>query len=71
MVMNYGDDAIDGRHGKVIPGRHGEAWLLDEFGGWGKVRLFAAPTRELAELYDTNPARARRREHSAAQRVSR
>ena len=40
--------AIDSRHGKVIPGREGEAWVLDEFGGWGKVRLFSAPTRELA-----------------------
>ena len=60
-MPNYGDDAIDGRHGKVIPGREGEAWVLDEFGGWAKVRLFSAPTRELAELYDTNPARKRMR----------
>jgi hypothetical protein len=45
----------------VIPGREGEGWLLDEFGGWGKVRLFSAPTGELAELYDTNPQRKRAR----------
>jgi tRNA threonylcarbamoyladenosine modification (KEOPS) complex Cgi121 subunit len=57
----YGDDAIDDRHGKVIPGREGEAWLLDELGGWGKVRLFSAPTYELAQLYDTNPQRKRAR----------
>ena len=61
QVMNYGDDSIDARHGKVIAGREGEAWMLDEFGGWGKVRLFSAPTRELAELYDTNPQRKRMR----------
>lgn len=60
-MPNYGDDSIDSRHGKVIPGREGEAWVLDEFGGWGKVRLFSAPTRELAELYDTNPQRKRMR----------
>jgi hypothetical protein len=61
-MPNYGDDSIDGRHGKVIPGREGEAWFLDEFGGWGKVKLFGAPTRELAELYDTNPHRKRQRQ---------
>jgi hypothetical protein len=60
-IPHYGDDSIDPRHGKVIPGREGEAWVLDEFGGWGKVRLFSAPTRELAELYDTNPQRKRAR----------
>jgi hypothetical protein len=60
-MPNYGDDSIDSRHGKVIPGREGEAWVLDEFGGWGKVRLFSAPTLELAELYDTNPQRKRAR----------
>jgi hypothetical protein len=58
---NYGDDSIDSQHGKVIPGREGEAWVLDEFGGWGKVRLFSAPTPELARLYDTNPRRKRMR----------
>jgi hypothetical protein len=61
QMMNHGDDSIDGRHGKVIPGREGEAWVLDEFGGWGKVRLFSAPTAQLAELYDTNPQRKRMR----------
>jgi hypothetical protein len=60
-MPNYGDDSIDSRHGKVIPGREGEAWVLDEFGGWGKVRLFSAPTAQLAELYDTNPQRKRAR----------
>lgn len=63
---NYGDDSIDSRHGKVIPGREGEAWHLDEFGGWGKVKLFGAPTRELAELYDTNPYRKRMRNRISA-----
>ncbi|MDQ2638391.1 MAG: ATP-binding protein [Actinomycetota bacterium] len=61
QVANYGDDSIDSRHGRVIPGREGEAWVLDEFGGFGKVRLFAPPNAELAELYDTNPYRARQR----------
>ena len=61
-MPNYGDDSIDSRHGKVIAGREGEAWYLDEFGGWGKVKLFSAPTRELAELYDTNPHRKRQRQ---------
>ena len=65
-MPNYGDDSIDSRHGKVIPGREGEAWFLDEFGGWGKVRLFGAPTRELAELYDTNPHRKRQRQRISA-----
>ena len=62
---NYGDDSIDARHGKVIAGRQGEAWVLDEFGGFGKVRLFAAPTAELAALYDTNPVRGRQRARTA------
>jgi hypothetical protein len=61
QVPNYGDDTVDTRHGKVIAGREGEAWMLDEFGGFGKVRLFAAPTTDLAELYDTNPQRERQR----------
>jgi hypothetical protein len=39
----------------VIPGREGEAWFLDEFGGFGKVGLFAAPTAALAAALDTNP----------------
>lgn len=60
QVSHHGDDGIDSRHGKVIRGREGEAWVLDEFGGFGKVRLFSAPTAELAQLYDTNPERARR-----------
>jgi hypothetical protein len=65
QVSNYGDDSIDSSHGRVIPGREGEAWVLDEFGGWGKVRLFSAPTAELAELYDTNPQRERLRARRA------
>jgi hypothetical protein len=65
QVASYGDDAIDSRHGKVIAGREGEAWVLDEFGGFGKVRLFGAPTAELAELYDTNPHRERQRSRKA------
>ena len=45
------------RYGTVIPGREGEAWFLDEFGGFGKVGLFAAPTAALAAALDTNPRR--------------
>ena len=48
QLVDHGDDAIDTRYGKVIPGREGEAWFLDEFGGFGKVGLFEAPTAELA-----------------------
>jgi len=68
QLPNYGDDTIDSRHGRVIPGREGEAWVLDEFGGFGKVRLFCAPTAELAQLYDTNPARERQRQRRQARR---
>jgi hypothetical protein len=59
QLMDHGDDAIDTRHGKVVAGREGEAWFLDEFGGFGKLRLFAAPTTELAAKFDTNPHRNR------------
>jgi hypothetical protein len=45
----------------VVVGRQGEAWYLDEFGGFGKVRLFSAPTDRLVRQYDTNPHRNRRR----------
>jgi len=61
QMVDHGDDAFDTRHGTVIPGRHGEAWFLDEFGGFGKVRLFAAPTPQLAARFDTNPHRCARR----------
>jgi len=47
------------RHGTVIPGRAGEAWFLDEFGGFGEVSLFEAPTTLLARRFDTNPHRTR------------
>jgi hypothetical protein len=57
-LVDHGDDAIDSRYGKVISGREGEAWFLDEFGGFGKVRLFEAPTMRLAAQLDTNPQRA-------------
>lgn len=57
-LVDHGDDTIDSRYGAVIPGREGEAWYLDEFGGFGKVGLFAAPTTELAAALDTNPRRA-------------
>ncbi len=56
-LVDHGEDGIDSRYGSVIPGREGEAWLLDEFGGFGKVGLFAAPTSELAAALDTNPRR--------------
>ena len=61
QLVDHGDDAIDTRHGKVIAGREGEAWFLDEFGGFGKVRLFEAPSSTLAARYDTNPHRNRQR----------
>jgi hypothetical protein len=57
-LVDHGDDAIDTRYGTVIPGREGEAWFLDEFGGFGKVGLFSAPTAALAAALDTNPRRA-------------
>jgi hypothetical protein len=63
QLMDHGDDAINTGHGKVVAGRHGEAWYLDEFGGFGKVRLFSAPTARLARQYDTNPHRNRQRSH--------
>ena len=52
---------FDTRHGKVIPCREGEAWFVDEFGGFGKLRLFEAHTSQLAGLFDTNPHRNRQR----------
>ena len=61
QLMDHGDDAINTGHGKVVAGRQGEAWYLDEFGGFGKVRLFSAPTARLARQYDTNPHRNRQR----------
>jgi hypothetical protein len=54
-LVDHGDDAIDAGYGTVIAGREGEAWFLDEFGGFGKVGLFAAPTVALAAALDTNP----------------
>ena len=56
QVMDHGDDTILSGHGKVVPGREGEAWYLDEFGGFGKVRLFAAPTPDLAAPLRHQPA---------------
>jgi AAA-like domain len=58
QLVDHGDDAVDSRYGRVIPGREGEAWFLDEFGGFGKVRLFEAPTARLAAALDTNPQRS-------------
>ncbi|HZA08424.1 ATP-binding protein [Mycobacterium sp.] len=60
QLVDHGDDTIDSRYGRVIPGREGEAWFLDEFGGFGKVRLFEAPTARLAHQLDTNPQRTGR-----------
>jgi AAA-like domain len=65
QLMDHGDDAINTGHGKVVPGREGEAWYLDEFGGFGKLRLFSAPTARLAHQYDTNPHRNRQRSRRA------
>jgi len=56
-LTDHDQDVIDNRYGAVIPGREGEAWFLDEFGGFGKVGLFAAPTAALAAALDTNPRR--------------
>jgi hypothetical protein len=56
-LVDHGEDAVDTGYGTVIPGREGEAWFLDEFGGFGKVALFAAPTAALAAALDTNPRR--------------
>jgi hypothetical protein len=56
-LVDHGEDGIEHRYGTVIPGREGEAWFLDEFGGFGKVGLFAAPTAALAAALDTNPRR--------------
>jgi AAA-like domain len=56
-LVDHGDDGADTRYGTVIPGREGEAWFLDEFGGFGKVGLFGAPTAALAAALDTNPRR--------------
>jgi AAA-like domain len=56
-LVDHGDDIVDVRYGKVIAGREGEAWYLDEFGGFGKVGLFEAPTAALAAQLDTNPRR--------------
>jgi hypothetical protein len=64
-LVDHGDDSIDARHGAVIAGREGEAWFLDEFGGFGKVSLFEAPTTRLAQHFDTNPQRSRRHNPSA------
>jgi hypothetical protein len=60
QLVDHGDDVIDSRYGKVIAGREGEAWFLDEFGGFGKVGLFEAPTARLADHLDTNPRRSSR-----------
>jgi hypothetical protein len=45
--------------GRVIPGREGEAWFIDEFGQFGKLKLFAAPTAALQRAFETNPTRLR------------
>ena len=65
QLMDHGDDTINTGHGRVVAGREGEAWYLDEFGGFGKVRLFSAPTARLARQYDTNPHRNRQRNRGA------
>src|SRR6202022_3672219 len=59
-LVDHGEDALDTRYGTVIAGREGEAWFLDEFGGFGKVGLFEAPTAALAAQLDTNPRRSTR-----------
>ena len=71
QLVDHGDDSIDTRHGKVIAGREGEAWFLDEFGGFGKFRAFEAPTAELAQRYDTNPHRNRRRNQARSRMTAR
>lgn len=57
-LIDHSADIAESRYGSVIPGREGEAWYLDEFGGFGKVGLFGAPTADLAAALDTNPRRS-------------
>ena len=57
QLVDHGEDEVDASYGVVAPGREGEAWFLDEFGGFGKVGLFCAPTAALAAALDTNPRR--------------
>jgi hypothetical protein len=45
-------------HGIVIPGREGEAWLLDETDDFGKIRAFTHPDPTVQALFDTNPMTA-------------
>ena len=66
QLLDHGDDAVNDNYGKVIPGREGEAWFLDEMGGFGKIATFAAPSAALAARYDTNPHRARQRREAGA-----
>lgn len=57
-LVDHYDNIAESRYGTVIPGREGEAWYLDEFGGFGKIGLFGAPTAELTNALDTNPRRS-------------
>lgn len=43
------------QHGRVIPGREGEAWWLDEIGNFGKIRAFTHPNPKVQAQFDTNP----------------
>ena len=56
-LIDHGDDADrQPATAPSSPGREGEAWFLDEFGGFGKVRLFEAPTAALAAAFRHQPS---------------
>ena len=53
-LTDHGEDADRHRYGAVIPGREGEAWFLDEFGG--SARSGCSPPPALAAAW--TPTRA-------------
>ncbi len=61
QIANYGDDSIDSNHGKVIAGREGEAWVLERIRRFRQGTAVRRTHRRAAQLYDTNPHRARQR----------
>jgi hypothetical protein len=58
MRVNRRNRARAHLHGTVIPGREGEAWLLDETDDFGKIRAFTHPDPRVQALFDTNPMTA-------------
>jgi AAA-like domain len=45
-------------HGTVIPGKEGQAWLLDEVDNFGKLQCFTHPDPAVQAQFDTNPLTA-------------